>query len=285
MAYAMGADFIEQDLVLTKDGVPVVLHDIYLDPTTDVRDVFPDRARHDGRWYVIDFTLQEIKLLHVNERIAPTTHTAVFPDRFPVGYADFEIPTFAEAIELIQGLNKSTGKNVGIYPELKKPTFHTQAGYNMGTIVLDILASYGYHGPEANVYVQCFEPSYLKRLRVELGTTLPLVQLIGNHTLYDYLVTPQGLDDIATYADGIGPSIERIIQHQKGQPLIMTELVEEAHVRGLIVHSYTFRKDSLPEYVNSLEELLPMFYFDIGVDGVFTDFPDAVVKFLTTAGD
>ena len=134
-----------------------------------------------------------------------------------MGHADFEIPTFTEEIELIQGLNKSSGKHVGIYPELKKPTFHTQAGHNIGKIVLNILASYGYHGSNAHVYVQCFEPQYLRQLRSEFGTKLPLIQLIGNGQGYDYLVTPQGLDDITTYADGIGPSINRIVQHKKGQ--------------------------------------------------------------------
>lgn len=104
LAYGMGADFIEQDLVLTKDGVPLVLHDIHLDTTTDVRKKFPDRARIDGRWYAIDFTLEEIKSLKVHERIDPKKDMAVFPSRFPVGHAKFEIPTFVEEIELIQGI-------------------------------------------------------------------------------------------------------------------------------------------------------------------------------------
>ncbi len=284
MAYAMGAHFIEQDLVLTKDGVPIVLHDIYLDTTTNVCEVFPDRARKDGRWYAIDFTLQEIKMLKVHERTNGCNDNAVFPERFPVGKADFEVPTFVEEIEMVQGLNKSMGRNVGIYPELKEPSFHTQEGYDIGEFVLQILSAYGYEGADANVYVQCFDPLYLKRLRVKLNTKLSLIQLIGARRSHDYLVTPQALDDIATYANGIGPSINRIVQYKKGKPLMITSLVNDAHGRNLVVHPYTFQKDALPEYAENLEELLRLFYFVIGVDGVFTDFPDEVIKLLSAAG-
>ncbi|MBD3305295.1 glycerophosphodiester phosphodiesterase [candidate division KSB3 bacterium] len=284
LAYGMGADFIEQDLVLTKDGVPLVLHDIHLDTTTNVRKRFPDRARADGRWYVIDFTLEEIKSLDVHERIDVAKNSTVFPGRFPLGHAEFEVPTFVEEIELIQGLNKSMGRNVGIYPELKAPAFHTREGYDMGKIVLDILALYGYKGPNANIYLQCFDHPYLKRLREELGTELPLIQLIGKGRGYDYLVTAEGLNEIATYANGIGPAIERIVHYEPGSPLMITNLVLDAHARGLAVHPYTFRKDSLPAYANTLEELLRMCYFVIGVDGIFTDFPDLAIKLLTAAG-
>lgn len=284
LAYGMGADFIEQDLVLTKDRVPVVLHDIHLETTTDVCKKFPDRSRIDGRWYAIDFTLAEIKTLKVNERIDPKRAVPVFPKRFPVGHATFEIPTFTEEIELIQGLNKSMGRNIGIYPELKIPAFHTQEGYDIGKIVLDILSKYGYNGPNANVYIQCFDMNYLERLRFELGTQLPLVQLIGSGKEYNSLVTQRGLDEIAMYANGIGPSIDRIVRYKRGRLIMIMEFVKAAHDRKLGVHPYTFRRDSLPRYANSLEELFRMFYFIIGVDGVFTDFPDAAAKLLHAAG-
>ncbi len=284
LAYGMGADFIEQDLVLTKDGVPIVLHDIYLDTTTDVRKKFPDRARSDGRWYAIDFTLEEVKRLRVHERIDPKKETVVFPKRFPFGHATFQIPTFVEEIELIQGLNKSMERNVGIYPELKLPSFHTQEGYDMGKIVLDILAKYGYRERHCKVYIQSFDTNYLQRLREELDTQLALIQLIGNERGYDALVESQGLDDIARYANGIGPSIERIVRYKRGRLIMIMEFVKAAHDRGLDVHPYTFRRDWLPKYVNNLEEMLRMFYFIIGVDGVFTDFPDIAVKLLRAAG-
>jgi len=129
MAHAMGADYIEQDVVLTKDDQAVVLHDIYLDEVTDVARVFPGRNQTDGRFYAIDFTLAEIKTLNVTERFDRNTGEACYPNRFPdCTRIDFKIPTLAEEIKLIQGLNKSTGKNVGIYVELKKPGFHKKKG-------------------------------------------------------------------------------------------------------------------------------------------------------------
>ncbi|PIE33592.1 glycerophosphodiester phosphodiesterase [candidate division KSB3 bacterium] len=284
LAYGMGADFIEQDLVLTRDGIPVVLHDIYLDTTTNVRRKFPDRSRADGRWYAIDFTLEEIKALDVHERIHTSDEIAVFPNRFPVGHSHFTIPTLAEEIELIQGLNKSMGRSVGIYPELKLPAFHTQEGYDIGKTTLDILTSYGYASQDANVYIQCFDAQYLKRLRFELNTPLPCIQLIGDGESYDWLVTAEGLDDVAMYADGIGPSINRLVRYKRKRLIMIMEPVKEAHDHKLVVHPYTFRKDSLPPYANSLDELFRMFYFIMGVDGVFTDFPDTAVKLLRAAG-
>ncbi len=274
MAYAQGADFIEQDVVLTKDGIPVVIHDIYLDLTTNVREVFPHRARADGKWYVIDFTVEEIKTLRVTERRDPSTGAAAFPNRFPVGKSSFTIPTLAEEIELIQGLNSSTGKNVGIYPEIKKPVFHTQEGYDLGKIVLNMLAEYGYQGPEANVFVQCFEPDYTQRLRQELGTQLPLIQLIGPGRVSDLLTTAAGLNLIASYANGIGPALSRIVSERTGETGRISDLVVQAHARGLVVHPYTFRQDELPPYIHYFDELIRLFFFDIGVDGGFTDFPD-----------
>ncbi len=116
MAYAQGADFIEQDVVLTKDGIPVVIHDIYLDLTTNVREVFPHRARADGKWYVIDFTVEEIKTLRVTERRDPSTGATAFPNRFPVGKSSFTIPTLAEEIELIQGLKQQHRKKCWYLP-------------------------------------------------------------------------------------------------------------------------------------------------------------------------
>jgi len=128
MAYGMGADYIEQDVVLTRDDRAVVLHDIHMDTVTDVAKAFPDRKREDGRYYAIDFTLDEIKKLHVTERMDLETGKPVFPGRFPAGKSGFRVPTLEEEIELIQGLNKSTGKDVGIYPEIKSPAWHRSEG-------------------------------------------------------------------------------------------------------------------------------------------------------------
>lgn len=292
MAYAFGPDYIEQDVALTKDGVFVVIHDIYLDATTNVSEVFPDRTRADGRYYVCDFTLEEIKSLRVTERVNVATGAPAFSGRFPLGASRFEMPTLAEEIELIQGLNKSTGRNVGIYPEIKAPAFHHREGFEVEQMLMDVLAGYGYTSPDSNVFVQSFEPDCLVRLR-ELGCKLRLVQLLPATAGFTppatelstpaSLLTAAGLDYIATYADGIGPSTSQI-ESSNGAPINDYSLVRLAHEWGLVVHPYTFRKDAMPAVFTSFEEMLRHFFFDIGVDGVFTDFTDIAVNVLKEAG-
>lgn len=225
MAYAQGADFLEQDLVMTKDNQLVVLHDHYLDRVTDVADRFPDRARADGRYYAIDFTLDEIKSLKFTEGfdIVDGKKVQSYPNRFPMGTSDFRVHTFQEEIEFIQGLNKSTGKNIGIYPEIKSPWFHQQEGKDISTRTLEVLKDYGYTTKDANVYLQCFDANELKRikntLQPKLGMDLKLIQLIAytdwNETQeqkpdgswvnysYDWMFEPDSMKEVAKYADGI----------------------------------------------------------------------------------
>lgn len=270
-AYALGADYIEPDLVMTKDGVLICLHDVYLEYTTNVEEVFPDRRRSDGHWYTIDFTLEEVKKLSVHERTRRNGQP-YFPDRFPVGYAIFRIPTFAEMIELIQGLNKATGRDVGIYPELKHPSWHRQQGYDIAAALMEVLDRYGYRGPDARIYIQCFEADTLRRLRDEFKTELPLIQLVSASPTYWRMWEREGLAEIAGYADGIGPN-KSIIEKNP-------EYVAWAHELGLLVHPYTFRADDLPHKYKTLEEELETFFFVYGVDGVFTDFPDIAARLL-----
>ena len=279
MAYALGADYVEQDVVLTQDDVPIIVHDIILDTVTDVAEVFPGRARANGHFYAIDFTLAEIKQLKVHERIDPQTGEAAFPNRFPLeSIVGFEIPTLEEEIALIQGLNRSTGRDVGIYPELKEPAFHWAAGKDIGAIVLALLEEHGYTRRADKVFVQCFDPAYTRYLREELGTDLRLVQLISGSQAN--LTTPQGLDAIAEYADGIGPSMSLVLSFDaQGQPQI-TSLVAEAHARGLVVHPYTWRADSLPRNAASFEQMLEAAFVSAGVDGIFTDHTDRAVAFV-----
>lgn len=264
MAYAQGADYIEQDLALTKDGHFVCVHDIQLDSTTNVEEVYPDRKRPDGRWYAADFTLEEIKGLRVHERL---------PNRFPVNASKFEVPTFEEAIELIQGLNKTCGRNVGIYPELKKPFWHAQAGLPMEEAFLKVVGRYGYAGRDAAIFVQCFEPPTLKRLRLELKSELPQIQLTGEKNLADPAKAGAALDQIAAYAEGIGPDKELI----ETTP----DIVKWAHERHLEVHPYTLRADDVPPKYARFDDELAQFYAVYGVDGLFTDFPDKAVQYLS----
>jgi glycerophosphoryl diester phosphodiesterase len=271
MAYALGADFIEPDLVMTKDGVLIDVHDIYLEDVTNVEEVFPDRRAPDGHWYAADFTLAEIKQLRVHERCRPDG-TPYFSGRFPVGASKFEIPTLEEVIQLVQGLNKSTGRNVGIYPELKSPSWNAARGLPMEKALLDVLYRYGYHGPNAKVFIQCFEADTLKKLRFELGTDLPLIMLIYKPEQ----ATEQALDEYAKFANGIGPAKELI----EANP----SLVEWAHQRGLVVHPWTFRKDQLPKKYPTLQQELAYFFTVYRVDGVFTDFTDIAVAVLKGLG-
>ena len=162
MAYAMGAHYIEQDVVMTRDDQLIVLHDITLDRTTDVAARFPGRAREDGRHYVVDFTLDEIRSLQVREGVRNGTEQAIYQHRFPVGKSRFAVHTLAEEIELIQGLNRSTGKDIGLYPEVKSPTFHRQEGKDISTALVAMLKDYGYTSKQDKVFIQTFEFDELK---------------------------------------------------------------------------------------------------------------------------
>ena len=185
MAYGMGAHYIEQDVVMSKDDQLVVLHDIHLDRVTNVAEVFPGKKRADGRYYVIDFSWNEIRQLRMTERfrLANNTQAAVFPGRFPLWQSDFRVHRLADEIEMVQGLNKSTGKNVGIYPEIKSPQFHQSEGKDISRTLLMMLKQYGYQRKRDAVYVQCFDPREVRRIHdslfAELNVELKLVQLIA----------------------------------------------------------------------------------------------------------
>jgi glycerophosphoryl diester phosphodiesterase len=272
MAHAMGADYIEQDVVLSKDDQPVVLHDIHLDTVTNVAELFPDRARRDGRYYAIDFTLAEIKRLTVTERIDLKTGKAVFANRFPARSSSFKVPTLAEEIELIQGLNKSSGREAGIYPEIKAPAFHRKEGKDISKIVLDTIQRYGYESKDDKCFVQCFDIKETRRLREELGCKTRIVQLIGGAG-YAGVTTADGLKKVAEYADGVGPALPYVIVYKDSQ-LVVTPFVANAHAAGLVVHPYTLRADEIPNYVDSYADLVRRVYGEANVDGAFTDFPD-----------
>ena len=290
MAYAQGADFIEQDLVMSKDDHVIVLHDLYLDTVSDVQDVFPDRARSDDRYYVIDFTLAELRQLSVSERfkLADGTRAPVFEKRFPLQRSSFQIATFAEEIELIQGLNRSTGGSVGIYPEIKDPAFHHDEGKDIAAAALKVLDAYGYGKSPDKVFFQCFDANELQRVHADLlpamNLNIPLVQLLRPESEEQQAITSGELEAIASYAAGIGPSMHLIVHPESsGENLQISSLVPDAHALGLVVHPYTFRHDLLPSYATDFDALLKLFLDDIGVDGVFTDFPDLTAEFIESS--
>lgn len=274
MAYAMNPDFIEQDIVLSKDDVPIVIHDIHLESVTDVAIKFPDKKRADGRYYVIDFTFDELKQLNALERFNPKTNKAVYPNRFPLHKSIFKLHTLQQEIELIQGLNKSTGKNIGIYPEIKEPAFHLKEGKDISKIVLNVLSDYGYKTKKDNCILQCFDGNELKRIRTELKSQLFLVQLM------EFKKDENKLEEISKYADGIGPWYKQIIKGKNNDGTWqISKLVAKAHALNLKVHAYTFRADELGDF-KSFNELLNTALFKANIDGVFTDFTDKVEAFV-----
>ncbi len=271
MAFGQNADYIEQDVVLSKDLVPIVVHDIHLDTVSNVAERFPERKRDDGRFYAADLTLAEIKSLKVNERIDLKTGKAVFEKRFPVGKSVFRISTLVEELEMIQGLNKSTGKNIGIYPEIKEPAWHRENGMDISKIVLKTLADYGYSSADSKCFLQCFDAQELKRIKNELKSTLSLIQLMEGE---------MDLEEVAGYAKGIGPWIGQIVTGKNADgSLELSSLVADAHARNLLVHPYTFRVDA-PIHELAPEFLLQLLFNKIGVDGIFSDFPDVSGRFL-----
>jgi glycerophosphoryl diester phosphodiesterase len=273
MAYAMYPHFIEQDLVLSKDNVPIVIHDIYLDDVTDVALKFADRKRKDNRFYVIDFTFDELQTLKVTERFNHETGGQFYPNRYPKGKGNFKLHSFEEEIELIKGLNKATGKNIGIYPEIKDPAFHQKEGKKITEIVLEILTDYGYKTKKDNCILQCFDATELERIRVALKSDLFLVQLM------EFEEETKQLAHFATYADGIGPWYKQILDKKVGEKWQFTTLVSDAHKLGLKVHPYTFRADSLDEFT-TFDQMMETLLIEANIDGAFTDFPDLVVNFL-----
>ena len=279
MAYAMHPDYLEQDLVLSKDDVPIVIHDIHLDDITDVAVKFPSRIRKDGHFYVIDFTFKELQQLNVFERFDPKTKKVVFPDRFPYGKSHFKLHSLQDEIEMIQGLNKSTGNTIGIYPEIKNPAFHQKEGKDISKIILQILTHYDYRSKSDACILQCFDEAELKRIRTELKSNLFLVQLVGRK------VNEKDLDEFKTYADGIGPSLRSIIKGvDKNGNITYSNLVKNAHARNLKVHAFTLRADQLDK-VPSFEKLIEIVFYGANVDGAFTDFPDKVVDYLNKKTD
>ncbi len=266
LAIEEGADFVEPDLVMTKDGVLIARHEPEIGGTTNVAELpqFASRRRSqliDGEqmdgWFTEDFTLAEIKSLRARERL-PQIRPA------NVAYDDqFEVPTFEEILQLVAKENRDRRGTVGIYPETKHPEHFRQLALPQEGLVLQMLARHGYAEPGSRVFIQSFDPANLRMMRAM--TRLPLVQLL-EHELGD-------LNVIAEYADAIGIS----------KPLATAEGVRAARAAGLAVHVWTFRAENkfLPAELRigpsmsahgKLEEEIDR-YLARGIDGFFTDHP------------
>ena len=290
LAYGLGADYLEQDIVASRDNHLVVCHDIHLESVCDVADRFPERSREDGRWYARDFDLAELKSMRVFERMNDAGDATAFAGRFPYKKGEFNFSTLSEEIELTQGLNRSTGRNVGIYPEIKSPAWHHDEGVDVARLLLDTLDGYGYTDSNDAIFVQCFDSRELRRIREELGCKLQLVQLVAENswnesdTDYDEMKTVDGLARVAEYADGLGPWIGQLytLAEIDGHP-ISTGYVNHAHEAGLMVHPYTFRADQLGPGFEDYAEMVRWFTETVKVDGLFTDFADLTLSALAKA--
>ncbi|NMG06714.1 glycerophosphodiester phosphodiesterase [Brasilonema sp. UFV-L1] len=316
LAIEQGADFIEPDLVSTKDGVLIARHEINITDTTDVASRPEFASRYTTKviddvtetgWFADDFTLAEIKTLRAKERLS-------FRDQSYNGL--YEVPTLEEIIDLVKQVEAQTGRKIGIYPETKHPTYHDSVGLSLEEPLVETLEKTEFTDP-TRVFIQSFEVGNLKELNQKID--VPLVQLLdatdialdgtliekqpydfvvsGDSRTYGDLRTPEGLKEIATYADGIGPW-KRMIVSVKGvdadgdgkaddvngdgavndadkTTLPPTTLVQDAHDAGLLVHPYTFRNENqyLAADYNGNPELEYQQFIKLGVDGYFTDFP------------
>ena len=293
-AIDQGADYIEPDLVVTKDLVLIARHENELSDTTDVaaREEFADRRRSktiDGRlvsgWFAEDFTLAELRSLRATERLpAIRPANARFDGLYP-------IPTFAEIVQLIRAKEAETGRIIGLYPELKHPTFLLQeAGVDSVDLLVSALREAGLDEPNDAVFVQSFEIAPLQRLnRLTDVTLVQLVAASGGPAdepslTYADMITPSGLADIATYADAIGADV-RLVLDEHG---ISTGLVDKARSAGLPVHAWTLREENafLPSALRTPDgdqapgcaDLLQARLAQSGVTGVFADSPGMAVR-------
>ena len=314
-AIAMGADFIEPDLVATQDGVLVARHEPNITATTDVaqRAEFAARKttkRVDGveeeGWFASDFTLAELKILRA---IQP------FAERDAQFNGQFQIPTLVEVLDLAKAESAKVGRTVGVYAETKHPTFHAALGLALEDRLLATLAQYGYTAKNSPVILQSFEVASLQYLRRH--TQLRLVQLVDGSGLnadgsveltapfdkpYDFavagdartfasLLTPAGLQYVKTYADGIGPWKPYLIssklldvgldpsrpQDERDRVMLApSDVLKNAHAAGLFVHPFTFRSEAkrLAADFNGDPKAEYRRFYQLGVDGVFSDFPD-----------
>lgn len=307
LAIEMGADYIEPDLVITKDRVLVARHEnaiAILNPETgEVIEATTDVAEHpefanrcttkiiDNRaitgWFTEDFTLEELKTLGTKERL-PQLRGTEFDHQF-------QVPTLDEVIELVQRQSAETRRTIGIYPETKHPTYFKSIGLSLEEPLVEILNKYGYTHSDAPVFIQSFETANLKKLNQM--TKVPLIQLLNtsgqpydfidnfdprnNTRTYLDLATPEGLGEIAEYAEGIGVNKRLILPTDtNGHLLEPTSLINDAHTQGLLVHGWTFRNETIfldPDYQGK-PELEYQQFFSLGIDGVFSDFPDTALN-------
>ncbi|MEE4300978.1 MAG: glycerophosphodiester phosphodiesterase family protein [Pseudomonadales bacterium] len=258
VAYAQGADLIEPDLVLTRDGVLVARHEPRLDETTDVAERFPERRAADGSFYAADLTWAETATLRTTE---------YREGRFPAEARLFPVPRFEDVIALVAGLNAVTGCSVGLYPELKATAWHRERGLDPVAALRAVLADVPFEG---ELRIQSFEASPLEELAADPIPGTTLVQLVGDPAV----VEPVRLEAVARYADGLGPAIQHLARARENGD----DIVARAHALGLTVDTWTLRADDPGAFEDFAAAAA--FVVDLGVDGIFTDHPDQLAAAL-----
>ncbi len=279
-AIDQGADFIEPDLVVSRDGYLIARHENEIGGTTDVAQKFPERKRHqviDGKdhqgWFSEDFSLAELKTLRATQRLSFRNQS------FNGRYA---IPTFQEILDLVARKQTETGREIGIYPETKHPSHFRSLNLAIEPRLLTHLRNRGLDRADAPVFIQSFEVNNLQWL--QRMSPVKRIQLIddvgfpadsmGTAMSYASMVTPAGLRRIQSYASGIGPYKRWIVPEVNGHLQAPTQLIQQAHALGLQVHPFTFRSD--PEYLPAdyKGQIAAEYqqFFELGVDGVFSDF-------------
>jgi glycerophosphoryl diester phosphodiesterase len=290
MAYRLaieeGADFIEPDLVMSKDGALLIRHENEIGGTTDVgaRSEFAARKTTkvvDGEkvtgWFAEDFTLAELKSLRARERMPEIRpKSAVFDGKEPM-------LTFQEIVDLAKSESRRTGRTIGVYPEMKHPTFLKSVGLDIETALVAQLKKNDLDSKTAPVFVQCFEAAPLKSIRSK--TKARLIYLTGGGTTPETkaMLTPAGLKELAAYCDGLGPTYSLVIPQSREALGPATSLVKDAHAAGLAVHPWTVRAENrfLPRSLQhgtapgDFGDPGPLYaaLFAAGIDGLFSDFP------------
>jgi glycerophosphoryl diester phosphodiesterase len=300
LAIDQGADFIEPDLVMTKDGHLICRHENEISGTTDVatKPEFADRKKVqtiDGMkfegWFTEDFTLAELKTLRCKERLPQLRPANMAYDGL------YSIPTFEEVLKLASAQSKIVGRVIGVYPETKHPSWFESVNLSFDEPLISLIKKYSVDDPRAPIFIQSFEVSNLKRLKTK--TKVRLIQLMardggpfdgaGQGVTYAQMATPEGLAAISAYASGVGPEKAMILpRNANNEALAPTSFVEDAHKVGLAVHPWTFRAENYflsngDRRGNPADAAYLMQHGDLkgeiqaflalGVDGVFSDFP------------
>ena len=253
LAHSQGADYIEPDVILTRDNVLVCLHDLELETTTDVATRFPDRKRPDGNWYTIDFTVAELKQLRVFGRVKDAERDTM---------QGYQIATLDELTLLVKRLNKATSRRTALLIETKDPEWHIKQGKPLEPVLLQTLAKHKVDTPSSGYIIQSFDDTHLMRLRNVHQLHLPLMWLTGE------LPSVDKVDGIKAWAYGINPHRSAIEDEGKSNSEGLAVL-EKMHSRGMKMFVWTF---------NNEPDVFRRFLERYGVDGVITNNPDAGVR-------